>query len=478
VERPTQGELAVKKAAILALALLAAACSNNSTAPTSMGTPRTAVTAFASFGVIASQTLSSPSLRLAACLAGTGDSGCFSGASMRARTAVGGQAVLPPLNLAASSIGSNVTLTWTAAAPAVAYIIEAGSAPGLANLANFSTGNPQTAFAAAGVGAGAYYVRVRAMSSAGEVSEASNEVLLVVAGNGPCVQPAPPSGLSVVSVTLGTVILAWSPSAGNPTSYVVEAGSSPGASNLANSDLGGPAPSLTATGVGPGVYYVRVRGKNACGLGGPSNEVVVVVGNASGPRTTFGAGSYIVGRDIAAARYYGAPAAGCYWERRSGLGGTFAEILANDFIGPNQAQAIVDVLASDVGFSTNGECRTWSTQPPYGFQSSIPPGAWLVGGQVAAGIYRANANAGCYWERRRNFTGTSAAIIANDFVSSAGPQTVAIAADDVGFYADANCGVWIRIAAVTTVSTGGSPSDVHAKWNQHRARSSRLFGSD
>jgi hypothetical protein len=35
---------------------------------------------------------------------------------------------------------------------------------------------------------------------------------------------------------------------------------------------------MTATGVGAGVYYVRIRAKNACGMGGPSNEVVLVVG--------------------------------------------------------------------------------------------------------------------------------------------------------------------------------------------------------
>jgi hypothetical protein len=78
-------------------------------------------------------------------------------------------------------------------------------------------------------------------------------------------------------VSGGTVVLAWLPGANGPTSYVVEAGSSPGLANLANSDVG-LTTTLTATGVGAGTYYVRMRARNACGVSGPSNEVVVRVG--------------------------------------------------------------------------------------------------------------------------------------------------------------------------------------------------------
>jgi hypothetical protein len=81
----------------------------------------------------------------------------------------------------------------------------------------------------------------------------------------------------VVSIAQNTVTLAWSAGSGNATSYVVEAGSSPGLTNLANSDLGSAAPALTATNVAAGTYYVRVRAKNACGVSAPSNEVVLTV---------------------------------------------------------------------------------------------------------------------------------------------------------------------------------------------------------
>ena len=61
-----------------------------------------------------------------------------------------------------------------------------------------------------------------------------------------------------------------------PTSYVVEAGSVSGAANLAVIDTGSVSPILMAT-APPGTYFVRVRARNACGLSGPSNQVVVIV---------------------------------------------------------------------------------------------------------------------------------------------------------------------------------------------------------
>ncbi len=90
-----------------------------------------------------------------------------------------------------------------------------------------------------------------------------------------CSMPAAPSALQVLSNTGGTVTLGWSASAG-AAAYVLEAGSGPSLSNLANSDVGA-VTTYTATNVGTGTYYVRVRAKNACGSSLPSNEVVLVV---------------------------------------------------------------------------------------------------------------------------------------------------------------------------------------------------------
>jgi hypothetical protein len=185
----------------------------------------------------------------------------------------------PPSGLTASSAGSTITLSWarpsSGGAPS-AYTVEAGSVSGAANLANFSTGNAATTFSSSGVGGGNYYVRVRATNAAG-TSAPSNEALLVVGNTGCAGAPGAPGGLAVVSVSGGTVVLSWNAASGSPTTYIVEAGSVPGLTNLANSDLGGTATRFTASGVGRGTYYVRVRAKNNCGTGAASNEVLLTV---------------------------------------------------------------------------------------------------------------------------------------------------------------------------------------------------------
>lgn len=179
-----------------------------------------------------------------------------------------------PASLTATSAGSSVTLTWTAPAsgsPPSEYVIEAGSATGLADLANFATGSSATTFSTSGVGAGRYYLRVRSSNAAGR-SAPSQEALLVVGG---MCSSAPAAPTLTTQVSGSTVTLSWTAPAG-AASFVLEAGSATGLSNLVNSDVGG-GTSYVATGVGAGTYYVRVRATNSCGTGSPSNESVVTV---------------------------------------------------------------------------------------------------------------------------------------------------------------------------------------------------------
>jgi predicted phage tail protein len=88
----------------------------------------------------------------------------------------------PPSGLVSSVNGGAVTLSWQAPSgncPATAYVLEAGSAPGLSDLAAFSIGSAVTTFATASVPRGIYYIRVRAANGAG-TSGPSNEVTVTV----------------------------------------------------------------------------------------------------------------------------------------------------------------------------------------------------------------------------------------------------------------------------------------------------------
>jgi hypothetical protein len=158
-----------------------------------------------------------------------------------------------------------------------------------------------------------------------------------------------------------------------------------------------------------------------------------------------------VGPDIVARRYFSDPSSGCFWERLSGLGGTFSDVITNQFIGFNSLQEIVAIDESDLAFQADAECGNWFTSPRHGMQTDIRPGRWLVGNQITAGTYRTTAAPGCFWERLSNFSGlTSSGTIANDFVAGGGTELVAIAAGDLGFSSDDECGTWTRVQTLTS----------------------------
>jgi hypothetical protein len=88
--------------------------------------------------------------------------------------------------------------------------------------------------------------------------------------------PPPPGDLHVVSNTGRVVSVAWRGTEGARSAYTVEAGTAPRLSDVMALDLGWKM-TFKAAHVKPGTYYVRVRGKNRCGGGEPSQEIRVVV---------------------------------------------------------------------------------------------------------------------------------------------------------------------------------------------------------
>lgn len=78
-----------------------------------------------------------------------------------------------------------------------------------------------------------------------------------------------------------TVSLVWDPPESGPvSSYVVEAGSSSGAINIAAFDTGDTATRYGPARVDNGTYFMRVRAKNQIGIGSTSNEVSFTIGKS------------------------------------------------------------------------------------------------------------------------------------------------------------------------------------------------------
>lgn len=158
------------------------------------------------------------------------------------------------------------------------------------------------------------------------------------------------------------------------------------------------------------------------------------------PAATFGDGTYIVGSDIAPGRYR-ARNLGlfCYWERLSGLGGSFDEIIANG--NPTGSSAVVDIRPADKGFSSSG-CGQWATDLSPVTPSTAAPfsdGTYIVGVDIAPGTWRSPGGNLCYWERLSGFSGEVGDIIANGVPG--GQAIVTIASTDVGF-STSGCGEW------------------------------------
>ena len=186
-----------------------------------------------------------------------------------------------PYNLTAQVQFTSVLLSWQfmdGGVPIDGFQIEAGSLPGRADRAVVVVGPQLRSIQFDGVPLGTYYVRIRSFVGA-QGSGASNEVTVLVCGAATC-GTLPGAPRNFVRRNFGSdVLLTWEAPAvgGAPTSYVLEVGSSQGASNLGVFDLGSTSLTLFVPNVPPGTYWTRMRAVNAAGIGPPSNELIVVV---------------------------------------------------------------------------------------------------------------------------------------------------------------------------------------------------------
>ena len=118
-------------------------------------------------------------------------------------------------------------------------------------------------------------------------------------------------------------------------------------------------------------------------------------------------GTHIVGSDIDPGVYVGMASAGvlCTWERLNNLKGEIESVIA---IGVPEGLFYVEVLDSDLGFTTGCELLPIEQVPARAdFLTSVPIGIYLVGRDIAPGLYRGEASQGalCTWERLNSVRG-------------------------------------------------------------------------
>ncbi len=198
-----------------------------------------------------------------------------------------------PTNLTYILNGINLTMSWThATGPFTHYIIDVGTAPGVVNLAQFST----TAFVdpsklpqlLASVNnpvapTGSYYVAVHG-ANGNVVGPASTELNIVIPGG--CVAPGAPTNLTAIVRGTSSWFMWNAGSGGLPSTYWLQASSQAGvnfnAGLLGQAAFGAPAFNV---GLPAGTYFLRAFSTNACGTSGFSNEVSVTA-NVNTPATT------------------------------------------------------------------------------------------------------------------------------------------------------------------------------------------------
>jgi len=173
----------------------------------------------------------------------------------------------------------------------------------------------------------------------------------------------------------------------------------------------------------------------------PAIIAVVLSSSDSSSDARSSSDEWVVGKDIQPG-VYRADATnemGCYWARRRKLGGRGGIISADT----SRGQAIVEIVESDVGFTSVG-CRAWEPYvPPEATVDNFDDGDWAVGEQVEPGTYVADdAPDGCYWEQAIGFRHDLGDLRRNQFLEQPEPQSVTL--DTGERFSSKNCGTWRR----------------------------------
>jgi hypothetical protein len=162
--------------------------------------------------------------------------------------------------------------------------------------------------------------------------------------------------------------------------------------------------------------------------------------------TIDGDGDFEVGADVKPGLYRstGNKDAECYWERAKSASGDADSILANDNV---TGTSYVEIKKTDKLFKSSG-CGKWEAVDP---KTTGTPGTTLkgsggmfkVGVDIAPGTYKSTGNkdAECYWERAKDASHGTDAILANDNVT--GTAIVKVTATDA-YFKTSGCGDWVK----------------------------------
>jgi hypothetical protein len=178
-----------------------------------------------------------------------------------------------PRSVTASVSGNTAGLSWQAPSTGslpTNYLLYVGTRSGATDVANgYNVGNVLSA--SGDLQKGTYYARVRAANSIG-TSPDSNEVRFSIGR-----RLKTPSGFNVTwsgtTATLSWTVAAADSPEDTPTNYVLEAGTTPGASNVARLDVGNR--TVFRVEITSGRYYVRVKAQNAFGISEPTEDIEV-----------------------------------------------------------------------------------------------------------------------------------------------------------------------------------------------------------
>jgi hypothetical protein len=109
--------------------------------------------------------------------------------------------------------------------------------------------------------------------------------------------------------------------------------------------------------------------------------------------------------------------------------------------------AVTDDDADAESPPAGGATETSTTAPPSTTEPPAPEpgfgdGIFLVGRDIAPGLYRADGTSDCYWKRLSDLSGDLDAILAND--NAVGQVYVEVLPTDAAFSTE-GCGTWSRI---------------------------------